>query len=169
MVDFKFENLTSSVREKMVSEIDSDIQNEQLYISNRLNEEGKIKFPELLKDSALNYNEKGLSENLNGFFNTQEEVNGKIKKVPSNASTLLSQSEFNRFYIRAVCLEAIEKKDENVKIYRARESSWSRPESEALIGNTVNANELLTDLRESIGVSPKLLPEINSGLSVKLI
>lgn len=94
---------------------------------------------------------------------------GKLKKNPSNASTLLSQNEFNRFYIRAICLEAIEKNDEKVEIYRARESSWSRSESEALIGRIVDANELLADLRENIGKTPKLLPVFNSGLSVKLI
>ena len=168
MADFNFKNLTDSVRKHMISEIESDIKNDKLYISDRLNEDGKNGYPEFLMDAVKNNSEKELSENLNGFFNDQEVVNGKIKKVPSNASTLLSQSEFNRFYIRGVCIEAIEKGDENLEIYRARESSWSRPESEQLIGNDVNAKELLNDLRENIGKKPNLLPEINSGLSVKL-
>tara|TARA_R110002020_G_scaffold179235_2_gene372376 strand:+ start:120 stop:629 length:510 start_codon:yes stop_codon:yes gene_type:complete len=169
MADFNFQNLTIPIREKMISEINSDIQNHKLYISTRLNEEGKLNFPDLLKKSALNETEKELSENLQEFFNLKEEVNGKLKKVPSNASVLLSQSEFDRFYIRAVCLEAIKKGDEVVEVYRARDSSWSRAESEALIGTQINASELLTDLRDNIGVAPRLLPEINSGLSVKLI
>ncbi len=169
MANFNFENLTTSIREKMTSEINSDIQNKKLYISNRLNEAGKLKYPELLKKSALKNTEKELAESLKNFFNIQEVIKGKIKKIPSNASTLLSQSEFNRFYIRAVCLEAIENRDGKVEIYRARESSWSRSESEELIGILVNANELLTDLRENIGKTPKLLPVINSGLSVKLL
>ena len=88
--------------------------------------------------------------------------------MPSNASTLLSQSEFNRYYIRAICLKAITAGEEFVTIYRARESSWSRPESEARIGAKILAKELLEDLRNSIGIEPKLLPEINSGLSVEM-
>ena len=99
MADFNFQNLTIPIREKMISEINSDIQNHKLYISTRLNEEGKLNFPDLLKKSALNETEKELSENLQEFFNLKEEVNGKLKKVPSNASVLLSQSEFDRFYI----------------------------------------------------------------------
>lgn len=130
--------------------------------------EGKSIYAESLKDAVMNGNEKELSESLKGYFNAQENVNGKIKKVPSNAATLLSQSEFNRFYIRGVCLEALDKGYENVEIYRARDSSWARPESEMLIGHNVKAQELLTDLRKNIGKQPNLLPDINSGLSVKV-
>lgn len=42
----------------MINEIDSDIRNKKLYISNRLNEVGKLKYPELLKDSALKIQKK---------------------------------------------------------------------------------------------------------------
>ena len=96
-----------------------------------------------------------------------ELYNGKSRKVPSNAAKLISQSEFNRFYIRAVCLEAIEKDIKEIEVYRARPSSSSRPESEAMIGKKLSPKELLDDLRDSIGKEPKILPHINSGLSVK--
>jgi hypothetical protein len=168
MAKFNFLNLTESVRQKMQSEINSDIESKNLYMSNRLNDNGKLEYPNLLLDAAQNNDEVELEKNLGGYFNATEEINGKVKKVPSNAATLLAQSEFNRFYIRAVCLQSIEDKIENVKIYRARESSWARPESEILIGNNINAEKLLKDLRETIGKSPNLLPDINSGLSVKL-
>jgi hypothetical protein len=64
-------------------------------------------------------------------------------------------------------LKSIENNIETVEIYRARESSWSRPESEMKIGTKINAIELLNDLRGSVGEEPKILPEVNSGLSVK--
>jgi len=45
-----------------------------------------------------------------------------------------------------------------------------RPQSEALIGSTVDSQKLLLDLRQSIGVEPALgvPPGPNSGLSIKI-
>ena len=57
---------------------------------------------------------------------------------------------------------------DEIEIYRGRESSLRRTESEMLIGTNLNAVDLLEDLRNSIGITPKLFPEINSGLTVKL-
>ncbi len=45
MANFDFVNLTQEVREFMVSEINDDIVNSKLYISDRLNEEGKKHIP----------------------------------------------------------------------------------------------------------------------------
>lgn len=41
MADFKFENLTENVKKHMLSEIEFDIENDKLYISDRLNAEGR--------------------------------------------------------------------------------------------------------------------------------
>lgn len=169
MSSFVFLNLVESVREKMISEVDLDIANENLYISNRLNELGKENYPSLLKDSIKKGTEVSLEFLLldNKYLLMTELYNGKSRKVPSNAAKLISQSEFNRFYIRAVCLEAIEKDIKEIEVFRARPSSSSRPESEAMIGKKLSPKELLDDLRDSIGKEPKILPHINSGLSVK--
>ncbi|MGX5683401.1 hypothetical protein ACWKWW_02475 [Chryseobacterium cucumeris] len=102
------------------------------------------------------------------FFNETEIKNGKQSKVPKNASTLLCQSEFNRYYIRGLCLKALKDKIESVEIYRGRQSSFVRPESEVQIGKKLDPLELLEDLRNSIGKQPKLFPEINSGLTIKI-
>lgn len=168
MANFNFINLSQSVREKMISEIESDISNDCLYKSPRLSETGAETYPELLKESVLRGNEASLTEALGDLMNSVEVVNNKTRKVPKNAASLLAQSEFNRFYIRGICCEAIENGIEEVEVYRGRESSWSRPESDAVIGNKISAKELLEDLRNNIGKQPKYLPEINSGLTVKL-
>ena len=154
----------------MLGEINSDIENGVLYYSDRLNNLGKENYQQYLIDSATSTDEEELEKmlDINTHFNVTYLRQGKPVKMPTNASTLLSQSEFNRFFIRAICLKAINDGIDNVEIYRARESSWSRPESEAKIGTFISAKDLLEDLRNSIGKEPKLFPEINSGLCIKL-
>ncbi|KQM42120.1 hypothetical protein ASE55_12965 [Chryseobacterium sp. Leaf201] len=154
----------------MLDEINSDISNGKLYLSNRLNQNGKDNYQNYLLESVENGDEETFTNLLiqSSNFNDTEIVQGKSKKVPSNAASLLCQSEFNRYYIRAICLRAMNQNQDEVKIYRGRESSWTRPESEVLIGTSLNATDLLEDLRNSIGISPQLFPEINSGLTIKI-
>jgi hypothetical protein len=170
MAKFNFLNLDQNVRSFMLSEINNDIEMDNLYISERLNVTGKEKYAAFLIDSATNSDEEAFEVllDITTYFNPTSLRQGKPVKTPSNASSLLCQSEFNRYYIRAVCVHAIVNEITEVEIYRARESSWSRPESEAKIGDKISAQDLLNDLRSSLGVEPKLMPEVNSGLSVKI-
>ncbi|WP_334125407.1 hypothetical protein [Empedobacter brevis] len=170
MANFTFLNLDEETRNLMLDEINSDINNDKLYLSNRLSQNGKENYQPFLLESVKNGNEDTFTNLLaqGDNFNETEIVQGKSKKVPSNAASLLCQSEFNRYYIRAICLRAINQNQDEVEIYRGRVSSWARPESEMLIGTSLNATDLLEDLRSSIGSSPKLFPEINSGLTVKI-
>ena len=58
-----------------------------------------------------------------------------------------------------------------VEIYRARISQNPRPESERLIGQKPNPEQILKDLRDNKGVEAAFgLPNgPNSGLSIKII
>jgi len=168
MADFNFLDLNDNIRKHMINEIELDISKNKLFISDRLTEEGKMKFPSLLSETVQSSSEAELTLKISNLIKETEIVNGKESKVPKNAASLLAQGEFNRFYIRAICLEALKKGGKNVEIYRGRQSSWARPESELKIGNQLNANDLLEDLRTNIGTTPKILPEVNSGLTVKL-
>lgn len=89
--------------------------------------------------------------------------------MPSNAHETLSEGEFNRFYIRALCLRAINEGRE-LEVYRAKQVSNPRPDFQMMIGRIVDAETLLNDLRKNIGVDSALgLPNgPNSGLSVKI-
>lgn len=170
MGTFNFVNLSGSVRQKMLTEIEADLAAGKLYISPRLNERGRESYPRYLKASVAEGDESTLEVLLqqNDCLNKTESRGGTMRRVIRNAARLIAQNEFNRFYIRAVCLEAIERGIDEVEVYRARESTETRPESDALVGSKVNARELLDDLRESVGTAPALLPEVNSGLSVKV-
>ena len=165
---FDFWNLDDEVRELMLSEINSDIENNRFFISRRLNQKGKDVFADYLIRSVEDGDEKTFEEmlDIDYYFEEYEFRNNDLVSMPSNASKLLCQTVFNRYYIRAVCLKAIQDGIEDVEIYRARESSNKRYESEMRIGDLVNAEELLEDLR-NFG-TPTLIPEINSGLSVTI-
>lgn len=170
MAKFDFLNLDDTARNLMLLEIEHDINNQQLYISDRLNEIGRNNYHSYLVRSVKESDEAFFESllDLNTHFNQSYLRQAKEVKMPSNASTLLCQSEFNRYYIRAICQRAINDGIETVEIYRARESSWTRPESEAKIGTTISAIDLLNDLRTSVGKESQLFPEINSGLCVKI-
>jgi hypothetical protein len=81
---------------------------------------------------------------------------------------MLAEGEFNRFYIRGVCLRAIEEGMYEVIVYRAKTVEHARAESEQKIGQRVAAEDVLRDLRAHPGVDTALglPPGPNSGLSV---
>lgn len=155
----------------MLQEVQEDVDQERLFKSTRFNETGVERYLNLLQEAIRKGDEHTLETALTnqGCFATVELKQGKRAKVPSNAAQLFAQSEFNRYYIRAVCRLCLMSEIEQVEVYRARESSWSRPESEAKIGKSIVAKDLLEDLRLAIGAAPKLLPEVNSGLSIRII
>jgi hypothetical protein len=90
--------------------------------------------------------------------------------VPHNAAEVVAESEFNRYYIRALALRAIENGVHELVVVRARPVAQPRAQSEALIETTLNPAELLEDLRSHPGESPRLgVPAgPGSGLSVRL-
>lgn len=165
------------VREEMVAEIKSDIDTRRLYISDRLNDEGKETYPDLLLEAARSGNMESFINSLGLQYFKRYYLRKKAKggdyikvKMPHNANVTLCEGEFNRFYIRAVCVRALNTGQKFVTAYRARLSAISRPESIAIEGKQFDAEMLLKDLRENIGVETALglPPGPNSGMSVKL-
>lgn len=173
-MSFTYKNLTQSVRDKMIDEINLDINYSSLYMSDRLTEKGKQRWSDLLKIAAKRHDDSWLTNELKKnrlLRQTEDRIDktGKLNtvKVPSNAAKLLSQGEFNRFYMRAVCLEALERGVPRLTIYRARASSRPRAESEARINTEIEAQELLKQLRKEFSFLESDFPVgPNSGLSV---
>jgi hypothetical protein len=122
-------------------------------------------------------NDETLAEHLNadGRLNELEErrkPTGGVTmvKVPVTAAATLAEGEFNRFYIRALCRRAIEQGIPRLIVYRAKDVTSPRRESEQKIGTEVDPQQLLADLRAHPGVDTALglPPGPNSGLSVRL-
>ena len=171
-----YEHLDARTRQYMQKELDLDISGKTLYISPRLNSQGSKEYPLLLKEAIQNYDDSWLADNLRctNCMNATEQRKKRgggisIVRVPITAPETLAEGEFNRFYIRGLCVRAMEDNIVEVVVCRGKQVSQPRLESEALIGKRKSAKILLEDLRKSPGVETALgLPRPNSGLTVRL-
>jgi hypothetical protein len=172
------ENLDDRTRQLMLEEMEYDVANNQLHISPFLSGQGQRDYANLLREAIQSGNDETLAENLREhrrILKTLPRRNPKggysISAIPENAAQVLAESEFNRYYIRALALRALEEGITELVIYRAKPVSNPRPESEARIETTLSAQELLDDLRSHPGDEPPTLgvpSGPNSGLSVRL-
>jgi hypothetical protein len=71
---------------------------------------------------------------------------------PSSA-TMLAEGEFNRYYLRGLCIRVLNENATTLLIYRGKSVTQPRPESEAKIGTHIDAQGLLDTLRRSDFVS----------------
>ena len=173
-----FENLDERTRQLMLAEVEYDISHNQLHISPFLSGQGQRDYVSLLHEAIQNGNDETLAEKLREhrrILRTLPRRNPKggysIAATPENAAQVLAESEFNRYYIRALARRAIEDGIPELVIYRAKPVSNPRPESEARIETSLPPEELLEDLRAHPGDEPPALgvpAGPNSGLSVRL-
>jgi hypothetical protein len=173
----KLENLDAQTRTHMTAEIKADITTTRLYLSNRLSGRGRADYPQLLQQAVEACDDSWLANELrsNGRLNEMEERRKPkggttMARVPITAPETLAEGEFNRFYIRGLCVRALTAGTTELTIYRAKEVENPRPESVAKIGQRISAQALLDDLRANPGVDTALglPPGPNSGLSARL-
>ncbi len=176
-MEFRFENLDEITRRYMAQELSRDLIYGKLYYSPRLTPEGRAVYPILLEEALRWHTPHWLADALrySGYLRTTEERHAGgdepiQARVPETAAEMLAFDEFNRYYMRGVCLRALAQGLESVEIYRGRESVEPREASEALIGKQLPADRLLEDLRTWPEQSPLLgFPTgYNSGLSLRL-
>ena len=173
-----FVNLDDRTRQLMLEEVEYDIAHNQLHISPFLSGQGQRDYVNLLKEAIQSGNDETLAEHLKQhrrINKTQPRKSPKggfsIASVPVNAAEVLAESEFNRYYIRALARRALEDGVEELVVYRARPVQTPRPESEARVETTLSPAELLEDLRSNTGDEPPKLgvpSGPNSSLSVRL-
>ena len=172
---FKLIELDQKTRDFALSELKADVVAGAVYHGSRLNSYGKSFFVSDLQKAL----EDGTPETLTAALRSGDKFNltemshrngtPYEKRVPTNAASLLAEGAFVHYYVRAVCLRAIEGGIDSVTVYRARESGYHRPESDAQIGQVVSASGLLANLRIN-AADPALieLPDVGSGLAVRL-
>jgi len=173
-----FENLDERTRQLMLEEVEYDVAHNQLHISPFLSGQGQRDYVNLLREAVQSGNDETLAENLREHRRIirtlprrKPQGGYSIAGTPENAAELLAESEFNRYYIRALARRAIEDGISELVIYRAKSVRSPRPESEALVESTISPAELLEDLRSHPGDEPPTLgvpSGPNSGLSVRL-
>lgn len=171
-------NLDDLTREHMLSEVAADITANSLYFGRYLSEGGRIAYPEMLRAATQSGNDESLALELAapGILMTtapRRTPSGGVTsaKVRVDAPQMLAEGEFNRFYLRGLCVRVLATKEGRIEVYRARASSKPRPESEAMIGQFLDATTLLADLRTNAGVDTALglPPGPNSGLSGQIV
>jgi hypothetical protein len=172
-----YANLDERTRQLMLEEVDYDIEHNQLHISPLLSGQGQQDYVNLLREAIQSGNDETLSEGLRARRRITRALPRRkpkggfsIAAAPNNAAEMLAESEFNRFYIRALARRAIEEGINDLVVYRAKPVQNPRPQSEALVEATLPPQELLDDLRAHTDEPPELgVPSgPNSGLSVRL-
>ena len=169
------ENLDEITRGFMEEEIARDVKNGKLYRGTRFNLLGQEKYPELLIEAVRNHDDDWLASRMQPYLNqteTRTSSKGKttVAKVPYNAATMFGEGEFNRYYLRGLCLRAMDEGVAKVKIYRGKEVVRPRTKSTMMIGSYLPVKTLLEDLRTNIAVDTALglPPGPNSGLTAML-
>jgi hypothetical protein len=165
----------------MVEEVDRDTVRGILYLSPRLTERGRRDWSGLLRAAAESGDERRLADSLRGTGRLREveyrqsrRGRGRIQeaRVPVTAPMTLAEGEFNRFYIRGLCLRALALGIAEVEVYRAKTVEVPRHDSVRMVGSKLPAVRLLEDLRAHSGEGEPALRVPggpNSGLSVHLL
>ncbi|QIB05799.1 hypothetical protein GZ982_14095 [Pseudomonas fluorescens] len=166
-------DLNPEIRGLMIQEMDRDLAGQNLYLSPRLNAQGRNVWHLLLKEASANHSDDWLANEIvrQRLLNPHDLRQGKPIAMRHDAHQMLAEGEFNRFFMRGICLKAIEIGAPAVVGYRARASQNPRPESLAIIGKRFEPCEFLDRLRSAIGAdTPFGYPgSANSGLSVEFL
>ena len=150
------------------------IQN-RIYFSPRLTEEGVDRYSKFLQN-ALSYGTKEwLAEKLREAHVIKDHEKllnplGGIRevKVPASAPDILAEGEFSRYYLRAVCRQAIKEGIIHLEIISNSPSDTISDKEKAKIGRIVNPKDLLDDLRQNSYVNTRFgIPSPKSGLTVR--
>jgi hypothetical protein len=167
-----YRNLDATTRKYMLEELEISVAEGKIYISNYLSEVGKVDWLHLLRSACENGTDVSLGSELRmgGRLNSRalrKKPKGGFTEVdvPVTAHETLSEGQFNRLYIRALCRRAEADGHVTVKIYRAAEREHERTASVALIGSDVDAAELLAKLRNALDFNSGF-PEPSTGLCV---
>ncbi|WAC59425.1 hypothetical protein [Brevundimonas sp. SL130] len=171
----RYENLDAETRTLMSEEIDMDRQEQSMYVSNHLNDRGAELWPELTSEAAKTGTDDSLARALTDQNLLKDRVERRtpsggttMAKVPYTAPSTLAEAQFNMYYMRALARRAISTGSPLV-VYRGKEVTYARPESEKLLGTHFDPQVLLDELRRTKGVDPAIpMPLPNSGLCVRL-
>lgn len=177
IMGLKLDNLDEKTRHLMDEEFRIDQENKKLYFSPRLTEKGEQKYQNLLENAILYGNDVTLAKELK----VEDAIKVKEKrilpvggvfmaKVPENANETLAEGEFNRYYIRAMCRQAIDTGIKKLQIYNANPERITPMKFNQLIGKNLDPRELLEDLRNHSYVNGTSgIPVPETGLTVRFV
>jgi hypothetical protein len=169
---FTFRDLDQQTRDLMLNEFEADLAADKVYLSTRFTDRGKADYYNLMRAAISGGDAMSLAAELhqNDRMTDTELRLGKPVNAPFTKAETFAEGEFNRYYIRAICLRAVAHGSNEVRVYRAKQVANARPTSVALIDTCLPAQTLLDDVRIHMGKSPTLgFPGPNSGISVECV
>lgn len=171
-----YENLDPVTRRYALEELDRDIADGSFHASDRLKPEAVDEYRRLLRDAVRYYDDRWLEEKADDLVVEVEPRRTRSGeaisvKVPDMAVRMLTEGDFNRYYMRGIAQRAIDEDRGVVEVYRARLSLEARPESAELEGRRLPPAEVLAWLRgeRTEDSAATGLGRPNSGLSVRLV
>ena len=172
----QYESLDPTTRRHALAELDRDLASGDFHASERLRPTAIAEYQRYLHEAIRYYDDRWLEEHasdlLVDFEHRRTRRGGQTTaKLPDMAARMLSEGDFNRYYMRGVALRAIEEGRQVVEVYRARLSLAPRSESAELEGRRLAAQDVLEYLRGQLANDPAVgsLGRVNSGLSVRLV
>jgi hypothetical protein len=173
---FDYEPVPADLRRHMLDELQYDVSNNSLYINPLLKPDAAAAYLQHLVAALEAGSPESFAAALDEISPFQAEQTylrqgrSVTAKLPANYATTLAAGEFNRYYMRAVCRQAIEQGSAAVELYRARAVSTPRQTADKRLGRRVEPRTLLVDLRETNfeRASEYGLGAPNSGLSLRI-
>lgn len=159
---YRFLELDEATRAFMLEELDLDLAvHGQSYESKILTERGALDYLDLMRAAITLHDEVWLTDRLN------EEQRVSVK--PVDAAWRLSRTEFNRYYIRAICRRASAHGSNTVFPYRAFESKVQRVDSSEMQNRPHPAPRILANLRgkAASGDPESDLGRVASGMTAR--
>lgn len=114
---YNFPNFDNDTRFIMINELERDIENGLFYEPSSLKSSYIARYKELLRKCFEYGTVEGLERALVSSLFKDKDKSGR--KTPSNIATLLAFSDFNRYYMRAILVRAIDE-NKSVCVYRAK-------------------------------------------------
>lgn len=157
----------------MLIEVEQAVKTSQLHLSRRFTAQGCEHYPRLLREAVQHGNEDSLTTALRQqqCFAEREPYGAGTRRVPASAALTFAVGQFNAFYMRGVCHRAIQA-GTLVEVYRAKETTSERPISRYQVGQQLDPQQVLRQLRHSPSGEhrgPAVPAGFNSGLSLQLI
>ena len=146
---YYFPNFDNDTRFIMISELVRDIENGLFYEPSSLRSGYIARYKELLRKCFEYGTVEGLERALVRSLFKDKDKSGR--KTPSNIATLLAFSDFNRYYMRAILVRAIDE-NKSVCVYRAKQSLNERQESKITIGQCYFDKSVLAQMLK-IGIN----------------
>ena len=167
-------DLDDRTRRFMLDELEADVAQRCLHLSPYLTEAGRAAYARVLRAALRGGTEASLAAELRrpGRMDTPTgwQQGALVRSLPSTAPDALAEAEFHRYYIRGLCRRAIAEGVRTLVIYRAKDGTPSRANTDGMVGVRIDAASLLEDLRTTSGQTP---PRVlrgcpDPGMSVRL-